>query len=303
MKKILKLVTMVMAFSVAIVGFKISGEKAYAYETNDILVDVNFESENDGNFKAGDDVIIKLKLNNTQNLYAASFKYTYDPNILQVDSIEASKDISSASIYEPYNETNKNGNIARYCFTFLGDEKGLNGNHDFVTIKGKSKTDGKININTDNIKFELVRRDRDNMVKDNFYIDDGDDNVYKVTEVKDSSGKETGESKAELVQTAADNKKEKVNLEEEANLENVTSPEAQETSKDNSSNEASESKDEEPSSKDKEPADENSSDEDKEDVPISKDSNKALILLAIIAVAGGIILLSKLAEKKLKSQG
>lgn len=205
MKNIFKLMAFICAFSIIIIGAEFNIKNVYAYETDDILVEINLEGGNNGEFKAGEDVSIKFKVNNVKSLYAASFKYTYDPNILQVDSIDVGKDISSGSIYEAYKDTNKDGNIARYCFTFLGDAEGLDGNYDFATIKGKAKADGKIVFNKDNIQFELIKRVGNDMIKNDYYLDDVDNNVYKVTNVKTEEGKPTNEVRTELVRTSADN--------------------------------------------------------------------------------------------------
>lgn len=181
-----------------------------AYEENDILIDVDVEGGEDNEFKAGDNVTIKIKINEVSNLYAASFMYTYDNTLLQVDSVDVNDEIQSAGVYEPYKDTAKDGNKARYCFTLLGDNPGLSGTYDFVTIKGKVIRDGEINVGADNIIFQLIRRDGEEMVKDNYRFQDSKGNIYKVTNVTEEGTNKNSNSqvKVELVEKAEDREEE-----------------------------------------------------------------------------------------------
>lgn len=119
-----------------------------------------------GDIKKNNNIEILVDLKNMTNLYAASVDFKYDNNLLTVESIEPSKFIldNKDDIMEFGQETNKNGNIANYYFTFLGDKKGISGDGNFVTIKAKVKKNGKLSITEDNMRVKLVQINKKNEI-------------------------------------------------------------------------------------------------------------------------------------------
>ena len=174
-------------------------QEVYADE-NGTLININVEGGQEGNFKAGEDFTIKIDISDLSNLFAASFTYTYDNTLVKIDSIDINDSIQSAGVYEPYKDTDKDGNKVRYCFTLLGDNPGFSGNYDFATIKGKTLRDGKISVGADNINFQLINRNNDDMQKGDYNFKTSDGDIYKVTNVIESN-KGFGENSAQVPQT------------------------------------------------------------------------------------------------------
>ncbi len=258
-----------------------------AYEENDILIDVDVEGGEDNDFKAGDNVTVKIKINEVSNLYAASFMYTYDNTLLQVDSVDVNDEIQSAGVYEPYKDTAKDGNKARYCFTLLGDNPGLSGTYDFVTIKGKVIRDGEINVGADNIIFQLIRRDAEEMVKDNYRFQDSKGNIYKVTNVTEKSTNSNGD----LETNKNSNSQVKVELVEKAEDREEEFPQEEEKDVDTEENEISQAP---ISSVDKEESKENDDLREEED----HKSNIIFKILGAAVIVGAIIVLIVVYSKK-----
>lgn len=193
-KRLFIIVTLV--FLVMISG---SFQQAYADE-DETLININVEGGEKGEFKAGDSFTIKIDMSNLSNLFATSFNYTYDNTLVKIDSIDINNDIQSAGVYEPYKDTDKDGNKVRYCFTLLGDNPGFSGNYDFATIKGKALRDGQISVGADNIKFQLINRNNGDMQKGDYNFKTSKGDIYKVTNVVESN-KGTGENSAQVPQT------------------------------------------------------------------------------------------------------
>ena len=258
-----------------------------AYEENDILIDVDVEGREDNDFKAGDNVTIKIKINEVSNLYAASFMYTYDNTLLQVDSVDVNDEIQSAGVYEPYKDTAKDGNKARYCFTLLGDNSGLSGTYDFVTIKGKVIRDGEINVGADNIIFQLIRRDGEEMVKDDYRFQDSKGNIYKVTNVTEEGTNSNGD----LETNKNSNSQVKVELVEKAEDREEEFPQEEEKDVDTEENEISQAP---ISSVDKEESKENDDLKEEE----AHKSNIIFKILGAAVIVGAIIVLIVVYSKK-----
>ena len=258
-----------------------------AYEENDILIDIDVEGGEDNEFKAGDNVTVKIKINKVSNLYAASFMYTYDNTLLQVDSVDVNDEIQSAGVYEPYKDTAKDGNKARYCFTLLGDNPGLSGTYDYVTIKGKVIRDGEINVGADNIIFQLIRRDGEEMVKDNYRFQDSKGNIYKVTNVTEKSTNSNGD----LETNKNSNSQVKVELVEKAEDREEEFPQEEEKDVDTEENEISQAP---ISSVDKEESKENDDLREEE----AHKSNIIFKVLGAAAIVAAIIVLIVVCEKK-----
>lgn len=197
MKKFKRLfAVIVLVFCTSVI---VNTENVYADE-DETFININVEGGQQGNFKAGEDFTIKIDINNLSNLYAASFNYTYDNTLIKIDSIDINDEIQSAGVYEPYKDTDKDGNRARYCFTLLGDNPGFSGNYDFATIKGKALKDGQISVGADNINFQLINRNNGDMQKGDYSLKTSKGDIYKVTNVVESN-KETGENSAQVPQT------------------------------------------------------------------------------------------------------
>ena len=258
-----------------------------AYEENDILIDIDVEGGEDNEFKAGDNVTVKIKINEVSNLYAASFMYTYDNTLLQVDSVDVNDEIQSAGVYEPYKDTAKDGNKARYCFTLLEDNPGLSGTYDFVTINGKVIRDGEINVGADNIIFQLIRRDGEEMVKDDYRFQDSKGNIYKVTNVTEEGTNSNGD----LETNKNSNSQVKVELVEKAEDREEEFPQEEEKDVDTEENEISQAP---ISSVDKEESKENDDLKEEE----AHKSNIIFKILGAAVIVGAIIVLIVVYSKK-----
>ncbi|ADL51933.1 cohesin domain-containing protein [Clostridium cellulovorans] len=119
--------------------------------------DASIEIKTLGEVKKGNFIDIQIDLNNITNMYAASVDFNYDSKIILVKNISVNRSITGENIYE-YNYPNNENNKAKYGFTFLGDTKGYTGTNNFLSIKAEVLSDGKLNINSDNFKIELVEK-------------------------------------------------------------------------------------------------------------------------------------------------
>lgn len=311
MRKLLKVLIVIFIFVISISGGQSEGDKAYAYDADGILVDIDLNGGDKGEFKCGDNVSIKIKLNDVKDLFAASFDYTYDSTLLQVDSIDVDEEIESNGVYQPYKDTAKDGNRARYCFTFLGDSKGLSGDYNFVTINGKAKKDGNINVGPENITFQLIQRKDDDMVKDDYHFEDSKGNIYKVTNGTNNTDENTGKSATdgkvkknssdvniELVKKSEDNEEGKYDNENVSNhQEDEDKQEQDEESHNNTSEESKASH----GNEDDENDDEVNNSENSHEEGIDNKSNSFYIagaIAAILVVAAFAILLNKIKKHK-----
>ena len=116
-----------------------------------------------GQVKRGESIEIFINVKDVERLYAASVDFTYDTELLKVNTISSSEFIGKYSndIMELGGETDKNGNTAAYSFTFLGDKKGLSGSGTLVTISATVLKDHSLEITEDNMKIKLVKRNKD----------------------------------------------------------------------------------------------------------------------------------------------
>ena len=263
-------------FIIVILAFLmlVSGNFQIVYaDENGALININVEGGEESNFKAGEDFTIKIDISDLSNLFAASFTYTYDNTLVKIDSIDINDEIQSAGVYEPYKDTDKDGNRARYCFTLLGDNPGFSGNYDFATIKGKALKDGQISVGADNINFQLINRNNDNMQKGDYTFKTSKGDIYKVTNVVESN-KETGENSAQDPQAK---KKSDVKVELIKKAEDVIAQGGQDKEQEesnyrlDSNEETKENSDEEESGK---ISSNKSNSEPEENVSGEKDSNK-----------------------------
>lgn len=116
-----------------------------------------------GQVKNGESIEIFINVKDVEKLYAASVDFTYDTELLKVNTISSSEFIGKYSndIMELGGETDKNGNTASYSFTFLGDKKGISGSGTLVTISATVLKDDSLEITEDNMKIKLVKRNND----------------------------------------------------------------------------------------------------------------------------------------------
>lgn len=113
-----------------------------------------------GEIKKGSNIEILIDVKNVDNLYAASIDFIYDTKQLKVESIKPTEYITKNidNIMELGGEVDKNGNIATYSFTFLGDVDGLRGSGTLVKINAKALNNDKLSITKDNMKVKLVQK-------------------------------------------------------------------------------------------------------------------------------------------------
>ena len=116
-----------------------------------------------GQVKRGESIEIFINVKDVERLYAASVDFTYDTELLKVNTISSSEFIGKYSndIMELGGETDKNGNTAAYSFTFLGDKKGISGSGTLVKISATVLKDDSLEITEDNMKIKLVKRNKD----------------------------------------------------------------------------------------------------------------------------------------------
>lgn len=140
-----------------------SSNVAYAdtTKTNEVIVNIEVSGDDNGQVKSGAEIEILYKLSNLKNLYAASVELTYDNSLIKVNSIEP---CITGSVYEAYRDTAKDGNKARYAFTFLGsDEMGISGKTDFVKIKASVLKDGNLDIKGEKSLYQMVSKVNNSM--------------------------------------------------------------------------------------------------------------------------------------------
>ena len=116
-----------------------------------------------GQVKRGESIEIFINVKDVERLYAASVDFTYDTELLKVNTISSSEFIGKYlnNIMELGGETDKNGNTATYSFTFLGDNKGISGSGTLVKISATVLKDDSLEITEDNMKIKLVKRNND----------------------------------------------------------------------------------------------------------------------------------------------
>lgn len=144
-----KLIVMLLSYLIIM-----SPIKAFA-ESN-----VSVEIKVIGEIKKGSNIEILIDVKNVDNLYAASIEFIYDTKQLKVESIKPTEYITKNidNIMELGGEVDKNGNIATYSFTFLGDVDGLRGSGTLVKINAKALNNDKLSITKDNMKVKLVQK-------------------------------------------------------------------------------------------------------------------------------------------------
>ncbi len=191
-----------------------------------------------GDIKKNNNIEILVNLKNMTNLYAASVDFEYDNNLLTVESIEPSKFIldNKDDIMEFGQETNKNGNIANYYFTFLGDKKGISGDGNFVTIKAKVEKNGKLSITKDNMRVKLVQTNKNNEIiplKFNFTSNTNSNTNLNNNTNKDESMNNSSQNITENNDTSQNNKNEDIVTE----IENFNESKSENNNKNDNSNE------------------------------------------------------------------
>jgi hypothetical protein len=192
-KPIIFIVIFTFILSIAMPYYKVT----YAADAAEIKVATKGDTA--GQVKAGSNIEISVDLANLTNFYAGSVDYTYDNTLLEVSSVEVNGNIKERNPFEAYNDVAKDGNRARYGFTFMSEnEQGINGQSNFVTIKGKAKKDGQLNVGVQDMKFQLVQKVDGNISEmPKHYFDNGHEK-YSVTRVKSSDGTKSQE-KIELI--------------------------------------------------------------------------------------------------------
>lgn len=123
-----------------------------------------------GQVKNGERIKIFINVKDVEKLYAASVDFTYDTELLKVNTISSSEFIGKYSndIMELGGETDKNDNTAAYSFTFLGDKKGISGSGTLVKISATVLKDDSLEITEDNMKIKLVKRNNDTVENYNY---------------------------------------------------------------------------------------------------------------------------------------
>lgn len=168
-----KIITLIFVFM-----FLIMPVKTYA-DSATVEVKVN------GEVKNGSTIEILVNVKNVEKFYAASVDFTYDINQLKVESIVASDFINKHSndIMELGGETDKNGNIASYSFTFLGEKNGIKGSGTLAIITAQVLNNEKLSIGQDTMKVKLVQRAGDTVENYSYKF-----NGYNTSATADTSG-------------------------------------------------------------------------------------------------------------------
>lgn len=134
---------------------------AYA-EGKDGVVKVTVDGADDnGQVKEGQDIEIKVELNDMDRLYTALLDFYYDKDLLKLEEPVVNEELLGNSRFELPSYVS--GTKVRYGFTYLNDTEGygatgFTGSSSFVSIKGKALKDGKIDLSKDKVKASLVRR-------------------------------------------------------------------------------------------------------------------------------------------------
>lgn len=131
-------------------------------EGKDGVVKVTVDGADDNaQVKEGQDIEIKVELNDMDRLYTALLDFYYDKDLLKLEEPVVNEEILGNSRFElpSYVSSTK----VRYGFTYLNDTEGygatgFTGSSSFVSIKGKALKDGKIDLSKDKVKASLVRR-------------------------------------------------------------------------------------------------------------------------------------------------
>ena len=131
-------------------------------EGKDGVVKVTVDGADDkGQVKEGQDIEIKVELNDMDRLFTALLDLYYDKDLLKLEEPVVNEELLGNSRYElpSYVSSTK----VRYGFTYLNDTEGygatgFTGSSSFVSIKGKALKDGTIDLSKDKIQLSLVRR-------------------------------------------------------------------------------------------------------------------------------------------------
>lgn len=144
-----KIITILLAYFMIMTPVKVFAEN-----------NVSVEAKIIGEIKKGSNIEILIDVKNVDNLYAASIDFTYDTKQLGVESIKSTEYISKNidNIMELGGEVDKNGDIASYSFTFLGDVDGLMGSGTLVKINAKVLNNDKLSITKENMKIKLIQK-------------------------------------------------------------------------------------------------------------------------------------------------
>lgn len=292
MKKIL---TFMIAFMFFVIPVKTYADSA----TVEIVVN--------GQIKKGSIIEILVNVKDVNKLYAASVDFTYDTDQLRVESIAASDFITKHNneIMEFGGETAKNGNIASYSFTFLGEKDGIKGSGTIVVISAEVLNDKKLSIGQDNMKVKLVQQVGDTVENYNFkfsgYNDEdnsevsvgdnlttnsnGDSQIISSNNSSSSTGA-NGNNKTEN-----DGNKEKAEA-TESNGENSNNIENAEESTDENGQTLENSSQEVDNTKDNVNEIDGKENSEEKDLLASKGSNKGILItsgiILTLVVAGGV---------------
>lgn len=146
--------------------------KAYGINEN-VIIDVKVN----GNAEVGENLDISLNITNVENLYGAQLEYKYNPDEIELISIEGGNFIKEGidNIFEPFSGQNE----GKYGFTYMGDFKGKAGSGVLCNIKIKLLKNIELTLDKNNLNLMLVERDKnDNMNEMKF--------VFKGIENKDT---------------------------------------------------------------------------------------------------------------------
>lgn len=155
-----KLCTFLLALTFSFICF-FPNTIAFA-EGKDGVVKVTVDGADDNaQVKEGQDIEIKVELNDMDRLYTALLDFYYDKDLLKLEEPVVNEDLLGNSRFELPSYVS--GTKVRYGFTYLNDTEGygangFTGSSSFVSIKGKALKDGKIDLSKDKVKASLVRR-------------------------------------------------------------------------------------------------------------------------------------------------
>lgn len=187
-----KIITTIILFFIFIVS--ISSVDAYASEAT---VEIKIK----GQVKKESNIEMLVNVKDVKDMYAASVNFTYDTKQLKVNSIKGTDFITKHSndIMELGGETDKNGNIANYSFTFLGDKKGLSGTNTFVKIEATVLNNEPLVIDSDNMEIKLVQRLGEDVVNYPFTFSGFTSKIENELEVDSNSSSQNNNTDKETV--------------------------------------------------------------------------------------------------------
>lgn len=164
----------------------------------------------------GQEITIDVNVENVSRLYGLAVDYNYNPEEIQVTSIEVASLIkdSGLDVFEAVNDTERDGNRANYQMVFTGSVDGVSGNGSLVTIKAKVLKDINLNINEKNMQIQLIGINEEHNATSEL--------SFKLNEVNLNETKENNDSKEEVKKEQENIKDDKEKSEESTSEKDVT---------------------------------------------------------------------------------